>query len=32
MGNAGRRRVLQEFSIARMVEQTVAVYDRLLSE
>lgn len=32
MGEAGRRRVHKEFSIGRMVEQTVAVYDRLLSE
>jgi len=32
MGSAGRRRVLHEFSIARMIDQTVAVYDRLASE
>lgn len=29
MGEAGRARVLKEFSIGRMVEQTIAVYDRL---
>jgi glycosyltransferase involved in cell wall biosynthesis len=29
MGNAGRRRAIREFSNARMVEQTVAVYDGL---
>lgn len=29
MGHAGRQRVLRDFSVARMVEQTIAVYDRL---
>jgi glycosyltransferase involved in cell wall biosynthesis len=31
MGNAGRQRVLRDFSIVQMVEKTVAVYDRLLA-
>jgi glycosyltransferase involved in cell wall biosynthesis len=32
MGRAGRQRVLREFSVARMVDQTVAVYDGLSTE
>ena len=32
MGKAGRRRVLQTFPVARMVAQTIAVYDGLLSQ
>jgi glycosyltransferase involved in cell wall biosynthesis len=32
MGFAGRQRALRDFSIARMVEQTVAVYDGLFSQ
>jgi hypothetical protein len=31
MGVAGRQRALRDFSIARMVEQTVAVYDELFT-
>ena len=31
MGNAGRQRALRSFPISRMVEQTVAVYDKLTS-
>jgi glycosyltransferase involved in cell wall biosynthesis len=30
MGSAARQRALQEFSISRMVEQTIAVYDKLI--
>ena len=32
MGMAGRERVLREFTVSRMVEQIVAVYDGLLSQ
>ena len=32
MGLAGRQRALREFSISRMVERTMAVYDGLLTE
>ena len=32
MGIAGRQRALRDFSIAKMVEQTVAVYDGLLTQ
>lgn len=31
MGRAGRQRVLHEFSIARMIAQTVALYDKLMT-
>ncbi len=32
MGIAGRQRALRDFSIAKMVEQTIAVYDGLLTQ
>jgi glycosyltransferase involved in cell wall biosynthesis len=31
MGNAGRKRVLDNFSVARMIDQTTAVYDELFA-